>query len=59
MIVVCGMLTLLFPPDGINRLSEALGVIFVDPMDIAVKTAEMFVNLRVAHSEIEYPQIKF
>ena len=42
---------------GVGPLIGTLGVIVVDPQAIALRTAEMFVNLNMAHSKIEYPRI--
>lgn len=59
LVIICGLASILLPPGGIERLSKELGIIVVDPMDIAVKTTELFVNLGLAHSKIEYPQMEF
>ena len=57
-VVACTFISLLLAPGGMERLAKNLGVIFVDPQEIAVKTAEMLVNMGLSHSKIEYPQIK-
>jgi len=57
-VVACTVISLLLAPGGLKRLAETLGVIFVDPQEIAVKTAEMIVTMGLSHSKIEYPQIK-
>ena len=41
-----------------QRLEDALGVMFPDPIAIAIATAEMQVNLGMTHSSLEYPRIE-
>jgi allantoin racemase len=58
LVIICGLMPLLLPPGGIERLSKEFGIIVLNPWDVAVKTAEMFVKLGVSHSKIEYPQME-
>jgi len=41
-----------------QRLEDAVGVMFPDPISIAISTAEMLVNLGMVHSDLEYPRIE-
>jgi allantoin racemase len=58
LVIIFGLLSLLMPPGWKERLETELGVIVLDPMAIAVKTTEMLVDLGLAHSKIEYPQME-
>jgi hypothetical protein len=41
-------------PGGIERIAKELGIIVLDPMAIAGKTAEMFVDLKLPHRKMAY-----
>ena len=58
LVITFALLSLLMPPGWKERLEKELGIIVLDPMAIAVKTTEMLVNLGLAHSKIEYPQME-
>ena len=55
----CAIFSLFLKPGARERLGKKLGVIVVDPQEIAIKTAEMLVNLKLTHSKMEYPQMEF
>ena len=57
-VIACSIIFLLLKPGAKERLTKELGIIVLDPQEIAIKTAEMLVNLEVSHSKIEYPQIE-
>lgn len=56
-VVACASIFGMLPDGARQRLAEQLGVIVVEPQAIAIKTAEMLVNLGLSHSKIEYPPI--
>jgi len=38
-----------------EKLSEEIGVPAVNPVKVAVKTAEMLIDLGITHSKLTYP----
>ncbi len=58
-VVACAPVFATLLPEGAQqRLEEATGVMWVDPISIAIATAEMMVRLGVCHSALEYPLVE-
>ena len=57
-VIACTVIALFLNPGAKERLIKELGVIVADVQEIAVKTAEMLVNLGLSHSKLEYPQLE-
>ena len=58
LVIACTVIFLFLKPGARERLMRKLGIMVVDLQEIAIKTAEMIVNLGLSHSKIEYPQIE-
>ena len=57
-VIACTVISVFLKPGARERLTKRLGVILPDVQEIAIKTAEMLVNLGLSHSKQEYPQLE-
>lgn len=56
-VIACSMIFSILPQGARERMEETLGVMFVDPQLISIRTAEMLGALKLCHSKIEYPSV--
>ena len=57
-VIACTVIYLFLNPGSKERLTKELGAIVVDIQEIAIKTAEMLVQIGLSHSKLEYPQLE-
>lgn len=57
-VLVLGCMSMAFLPGICEDLSERVGVPVVNPVTAALKTAEMMVGMKLAHSKAAYPRPK-
>jgi|GEM_PF-1067316 len=56
-VIACATIFSMLALGARERMENELGVMFVDPHVISIKTAEMLGQLKLCHSKIEYPPI--